>query len=133
MAKKETYHYGLGRRKSATARARLFGGKGNITINEKPAAMYLDNDERLMWDLNQPLALLGKEKSFDITLRVSGGGTTGQVDACKLAISNALASMNDDIRGTLKKAGLLKRDPREKERKKYGLRKARKKEQFSKR
>lgn len=133
MAKKETYHYGLGRRKRATARARLFGGKGKITINDKPANVYLDDDEQLLWDLIQPLALLGKEKSFDITIRVSGGGTSGQVDACKLAISNALAVMNDDLRSTLKKAGLLKRDPREKERKKYGLRKARKKEQFSKR
>ncbi len=133
MAKKETYHYGLGRRKRATARARLYGGKGKITINDKSANAYLDDDEQLMWELMQPLSLLGKEKSFDITILVSGGGSSGQVDACKLAISNALASMNDDLRTTLKKAGLLKRDPRKKERKKYGLRKARKKEQFSKR
>ena len=131
--KKDTYHYGLGRRKRATARARLFGGKGKITINDKTAAEYLDGDEQLLWELDRPLALLGKEKAFDITIVVSGGGTSGQVDAMKLAISKALAEMNDDLRSTLKKAGLLKRDPREKERKKYGLRKARKKEQFSKR
>ncbi len=131
--KKDSYHYGLGRRKRATARARLFGGKGNITINDKPANVYLSDDERLIWDLNQPLSLVGKEKALDVTIRVSGGGTPGQVDAMKLAIAKALAEMNDDLRSTLKKAGLLKRDPREKERKKYGLRKARKKEQFSKR
>lgn len=130
---KDTYHYGLGRRKSSTARARVFGGKGTITINDKPASDYLDNNENLIWRLNQPLTLIGKEKSFDVTLKVSGGGSSGQVDAMKLAIANALAEMNEDLRTTLKKAGLLKRDPREVERKKYGLRKARKKEQFSKR
>lgn len=130
---KDTYHYGLGRRKRATARARLYGGKGNITINEQPAAVYLDNNEMLLHELVVPLNLTGKEKAFDITIRVSGGGSSGQVGAMSLAISNALAEMNDDLRTTLKKAGLLKRDPREKERKKYGLRKARKKEQFSKR
>ncbi len=130
---KDTYHYGLGRRKRATARARLFGGKGKITINDKPASEYLDGDEQLLWELDRPLALIGKEKAFDITIKVSGGGTSGQVDAMKLAIAKSLAEMNEDLRSTLKKAGLLKRDPREKERKKYGLRKARKKEQFSKR
>lgn len=133
MATKDKYHYGLGRRKRSTARARLYGGKGNITINDKPANVYLDDDARLLHELIQPLSLIGKEKAFDITIRVSGGGTSGQVGAMTLAIANALAVMNDDLRTTLKKAGLLKRDPREKERKKYGLRKARKKEQFSKR
>ncbi len=93
----------------------------------------MEDNERLIWDLNQPLTLVGKEKALDITIKVSGGGVAGQVDAMKLAISKALAEMNEDLRTTLKKAGLLKRDPREKERKKYGLRKARKKEQFSKR
>jgi len=131
--KKDSYHYGLGRRKRSTARARLFGGKGNVTINDKPANVYLDDNEKLLWELGRPLALVGKEKAFDITIVVSGGGKRGQVDACTLAISKALAEMNEDLRTTLKKAGLLKRDPREKERKKYGLRKARKKEQFSKR
>lgn len=130
---KDTYHYGLGRRKSATARARLYGGKGNITINDLPAKEYLDGNEMLLHELSKPLSLIGKEKAFDITIRVSGGGASGQVGAMTLAISNALAEMNDDLRSTLKKAGMLKRDPREKERKKYGLRKARKKEQFSKR
>ncbi len=131
--KKDSYYYGLGRRKRSTARARLFGGSGKITINDKPANVYLDDNEQLIWELSRPLALIGKEKAFDITIVVSGGGTSGQVDAMKLAISKAMAEMNEDLRTTLKKAGLLKRDPREKERKKYGLRKARKKEQFSKR
>ncbi|HVI69466.1 MAG TPA: 30S ribosomal protein S9 [Magnetospirillaceae bacterium] len=130
---KNEYFYGLGRRKSSTARARLFGGKGNITINDKPAADYLAGNEALMHELVKPLVLLGKKDAYDITIKVDGGGTAGQVDASKLAISKALSTMNDDLRGTLKKAGLLKRDPREVEPKKYGLRSARKREQFSKR
>ena len=132
MAKNE-YFYGLGRRKEATARARLFGGKGSIIINGKPADEYLNANKTLVAELTDPLAIVGKQKDFDVTLVVSGGGLSGQVDACKLAIAKALSIMNEDLRGTLKKASLLKRDPREKERKKYGLRSARKREQFSKR
>jgi small subunit ribosomal protein S9 len=132
MAKND-YFYGLGRRKASTARARLMGGKGVIIINDKPAADYFCGNEAWLQDLAQPLRLIGKEKDFDISLHVNGGGLSGQVDASKLAISKALAVMNDDLRGTLKKAGLLKRDPREVEPKKYGLRSARKREQFSKR
>ncbi len=128
-----TYFYGLGRRKSATARARLYKGKGNLTINDKPAAEYLDGNSTLLAEVTDPLALVGKQKEFDITVKVSGGGQAGQVDAIKLAIAKALTVAHGDLRSTLKKAELLKRDPREKERKKYGLRKARKKEQFSKR
>lgn len=127
------YLYGLGRRKSATARARLLKGKGAITINEKPAAEYLDGNKTLLAELTDPLALVGKQKDYDITVRVSGGGLSGQVDAIKLAIAKALTVGAPDLRPVLKKAELLKRDPREKERKKYGLRSARKKEQFSKR
>lgn len=130
---KQDYFYGLGRRKAATATARLFSGKGKITINEKPAEEYLAGSEAHLFELLEPLRLLGKESSFDITLLVKGGGPAGQIDACKLAISKALATMNDDLRSTLKKNRLLKRDSREIERKKYGLRGARKKEQFSKR
>lgn len=127
------YVYGLGRRKSATARARLYKGKGNLTINDKPAADYLDGNKTLLAEVTDPLALVGKQKDYDITVRVSGGGTSGQVDAIKLAIAKALTAAHADLRTTLKKAEFLKRDPREKERKKYGLRSARKKEQFSKR
>jgi|SRR5688572_5293692 len=132
MAKND-YFYGLGRRKSSTARARLMGGKGLITVNEKPAEEYFCGNEAWLSELVQPLNLIGKKDAYDITIRVDGGGLAGQVDASKLAISKALSAMNDDLRGTLKKAGLLMRDPREKESKKYGLRSARKKEQFSKR
>ena len=132
MADKK-YFYGLGRRKSATARARLYSGKGDIKINDKPAMEYLSGNKTLLAEVTDPLALVGKQKEFDITIRVSGGGLSGQVDALKLAISKAIVTAYNDLRGTLKKAELLKRDPREKERKKYGLRSARKREQFSKR
>lgn len=128
-----TYFYGLGRRKSATARARLFKGKGTVTINDKPAAEYLSENKALLAEVTDPLALVGKQKEFDVTIRVSGGGLVGQVDAIKLAIAKALTVGFGDLRTTLKKAELLRRDPREKERKKYGLRSARKREQYSKR
>jgi small subunit ribosomal protein S9 len=132
MAEKK-YFYGLGRRKSATARARLYAGKGNLTINDKPAAQYLDDNKTLLAEITDPLALVGKQKEYDITVKVSGGGTAGQVDAIKLAIAKAITVDAADLRGTLKKAEFLRRDPREKERKKYGLRSARKREQYSKR
>lgn len=127
------YFYGLGRRKSATARARLYAGKGNVTINDKPAVEYLDGNKTHLAEITDPLALVNKQKEFDITILVQGGGTAGQVDAIKLAIAKALTTAHADLRPTLKKADLLKRDSREKERKKYGLRSARKREQFSKR
>jgi len=127
------YAYGLGRRKAATARARLFKGKGSITINERPAAEYLSGNATLLAEITDPLALVSKQKDYDITILVKGGGTSGQVDAIKLAIAKALTVDHADLRSTLKKAEFLKRDPREKERKKYGLRSARKKEQYSKR
>ncbi|AKM80035.1 TPA: 30S ribosomal protein S9 [Candidatus Saccharibacteria bacterium] len=127
------YFYGLGRRKSATARARLYAGKGNITINDKPAAKYLDENKTHLAEVTDPLALVGKQKEFDITIKVSGGGIAGQVDAIKLAIAKAITVGHSDLRSTLKKAEFLRRDSREKERKKYGLRSARKREQYSKR
>ena len=122
---KNTYLYGLGRRKSASARARLYKGKGNITINDKPALEYLSNNKNYLAEITDPLALAGKQTDFDITIRVAGGGLAGQVDAIKLAISKALTENAPELRPLLKKAGLLKRDPREKERKHYGLRSAR--------
>ena len=133
MAKSDKYFYGLGRRKAATARARLMGGKGVVTVNGAAADDYFDGNKTLVAELTDPLALIGKQKDFDVSIVVSGGGKSGQVDACKLAISKAISEMDDTLRGTLKKAGLMMRDPREKERKKYGLRSARKREQFSKR
>lgn len=128
-----TYLYGLGRRKSATARARLLKGKGSITINEKPADEYLSQNKSMLAEVTDPLALVGKQKEYDVTVKVKGGGLAGQVDAIKLAIAKALTVGNADLRPVLKKAELLRRDPREKERKKYGLRSARKREQYSKR
>ncbi len=128
-----TYFYGLGRRKSATATARLYKGKGTITINGKTAADYLDGNTTYLAEITDPLAVVNKQKEFDVTILVKGGGTSGQVDAIKLAIAKAITVDAPDLRPTLKKADLLSRDPREKERKKYGLRSARKREQFSKR
>lgn len=130
---KNSYFYGLGRRKSATARARLTTGKGNVTINDKIALDYFSTNQQMVAELIEPLILIGKDKAYDVSLKVSGGGLSGQVDACKLAIAKSISIMNEDLRGTLKKANLLKRDSREKERKKYGLRSARKREQYSKR
>ena len=127
------YTYALGRRKSAIARVRLYKGKGTVTINQKPAADYLDGNKTLLAEVTDPLAIVNKQKDYDITVVVSGGGTAGQVDAIKLGIAKALTLEHSDLRSTLKKAELLKRDPREKERKKYGLRSARKREQYSKR
>ena len=130
---KDNYFYGLGRRKSATARVRLTSGKGVVTINDKPALEYFNGNQTFTYNLMEPLRLLQKTEDFDLSLKLDGGGHSAQVDACKLAISKALSVMNEDLRSTLKKSGLLKRDPREKERKKPGLRSARRKEQFSKR
>ncbi len=129
----KTYVYGLGRRKAATATARLYKGKGEITINDKPALEYLSGNKTYLAEITDPLALTGKQKDYDITIVVKGGGLAGQVDAIKLAISKALTLEAPDLRPMLKKAGFVARDPREKERKKYGLRSARKREQFSKR
>ena len=129
----KTYDYGLGRRKSATARVRLVKGKGNIVINDKPAAEYLDGNKTLLAEVTDPLALVGKQQEFDVSVRVSGGGLSGQVDAIKMAIAKAITVGAPDLRAPLKKAEFLRRDPREKERKKYGLRSARKRDQYSKR
>ena len=133
MAENSKYVYGLGRRKSATATARLYSGKGDITINGKSALDYLSGNKTLLAEVTDPLAIAGKKKKYDVTIVVKGGGLSGQVDAIKLAISKALTVEAPDLRPVLKKAGYMQRDPREKERKKYGLRSARKREQFSKR
>ena len=123
----------MGRRKAATARVRLYAGKGEITINDKPALEYLSGNKSYLAEITDPLALAGKQNEYNVSIKVAGGGLAGQVDAIKLALSKALTTEMADLRPVLKKAGFLKRDPREKERKKYGLRSARKKEQFSKR
>jgi small subunit ribosomal protein S9 len=127
------YFYALGRRKSATARIRLASGKGTITVNEKPAEEYFANSKYLLSKLNQPFTVLGQENKYAISAHVSGGGHDGQIEAIRLGISKALALLNADLKGTLKRADLLSRDSREKERKKFGLKGARKQRQFTKR
>ena len=132
MANNE-YFYGIGRRKSATARVRLVGGNGSIIVNDKDVKDYFNNNESLVYELTEPLRLLQKTQNFDISLKIIGGGPHAQVGSSKLAIAKALSAMNDDLRTTLKKASLIKRDSREKGSKKPGLKGARRKEQFSKR
>ena len=128
------YHYALGRRKSATARVRLSNGKGKITVNGKEAHEYFDDSKYLLHELLRPFAVLELESAkYDISVVVSGGGHNGQIEAIRLGIAKSLALMNEDLKGTLRRAELLGRDPREKERKKFGLKGARKQRQFTKR
>ena len=127
------YHYGLGRRKSATARVRVMSGKGNVIVNDMPAAEYFAESKYLLTKLQQPFVVLDQVGKFDVSVKVSGGGHEGQTEAIALGISKALVSLNDDYKATLKRADLLSRDPREKERKKFGLKGARKQRQFTKR
>ncbi len=129
----QNYFYGLGRRKSSTARVRLMNGKGTITVNGKPASEYFADSKYLLNELSRPFAVLEQENKYDVSAVVSGGGHNGQVDAIRLGIAKALAVMNEDLKGTLRRAELLGRDPREKERKKFGLKGARKQRQFTKR
>jgi len=130
---KNTYTYALGRRKSATARIRLTSGKGNITVNGKPVAEYFDGSTYLVGEVNEPFKLLEKESQYDVSVKVEGGGASGQADAIRLGIAKSLVTLNEDYKATLKKADLLGRDSREKERKKFGLKGARKQRQFTKR
>ena len=132
MADKKHYYYAVGRRKSAVATVRLMDGKGAITVNNQPAGEYFNN-EMLLKLVVAPLELVSKSDKLDAVIRVEGGGKRGQVDAIRLGVARALVEMSDDFRLSLKKSGMLTRDPREKERKKYGLKKARKAPQFSKR
>ncbi len=130
MAEKTKY-YGTGRRKSSVARVYLTAGKGNITINGKDVKDYLPFPT-LILDLKQPLALLGAEDKYDVIAFAKGGGFTGQAEAIRLGLARALLEAGED-RKTLKVAGMLTRNARCKERKKYGLKAARRAPQFSKR
>ncbi len=130
---KDSYFYALGRRKSATARVRLMPGTGKIVINDKPADEYFAGSKNLLTDLNRPFVVLDQVNKYDVSAKVTGGGHGGQVDAVRLGIAKALALMNEDLKSTLRRADLLGRDPREKERKKFGLKGARKQRQFTKR
>lgn len=130
----DNYFYALGRRKSATARVRLSTGKtGSIIVNDKPVDEYFAGSRYLLTKLNQPFVALGQENTYTISAHVSGGGHDGQIEAIRLGIAKALAIMNGDLKSTLKRADLLGRDSREKERKKFGLKGARKQRQFTKR
>lgn len=129
-----SYAYGLGRRKSATARVRLLKGKGNFAVNGTPLQDYIAGSKYLLHELNQPFMVLDlKPEAYDITALVRGGGHNGQIEAIRLGIAKALAGINDDYKSTLRRADLLGRDSREKERKKFGLKGARKQRQFTKR
>ena len=132
MYESAPYFYGTGRRKSSVARVRLYQGTGKITINDRDIDDYFGLDT-LKYIVRQPLALTGTDEKFDIVCRVSGGGVTGQAGAIRHGVARALLLSNEEYRPALKAAGLLTRDPRMKERKKYGLKAARRAPQFSKR
>jgi len=126
------YNYGTGRRKSSVARVFLKSGKGNIIVNDKPVDEYFSRETSRMI-LRQPLTLTENLESFDIKINVIGGGESGQAGAVRHGITRALIDFNADLKGELKQAGLVTRDARKVERKKVGLRKARRAKQFSKR
>ena len=132
MYESNPYFYGTGRRKSSVARVRVYAGTGKIIINDREIDDYFGLDT-LKLIVRQPLALTDTAEKFDIICRVAGGGVTGQAGAIRHGISRALLQYDEDLRPALKKAGFLTRDPRMKERKKYGLKGARRAPQFSKR
>ncbi len=127
------YFYGTGRRKKSVARVRLYAGTGKVTVNDRDINDYFGL-ETLKLIVRQPLVLTGNEEKFDVECRVAGGGVAGQAGAIRHGIARALLQYDsENLRLTLKKAGFLTRDPRMKERKKYGLKGARRAPQFSKR
>jgi len=128
----QVQYYGTGRRKSSVAKVRLVPGKGKITINNRTFIDYIPS-AAVRLDVLQPLNLTGTVDSYDVIVSVLGGGITGQAGAIRHGITRALMELNLDFRPILKKSGLVTRDPRAKERKKYGLKKARRAPQFSKR
>ena len=132
MFEAKSYFYGTGRRKSSVARVRVYNGTGKIFIIDREIDDYFGL-ETLKLIVRQPLALTGTADKFDIICRVAGGGVTGQAGAIRHGISRALLQFDAELRPELKKAGFLTRDPRMKERKKYGLKGARRAPQFSKR
>ncbi len=132
MFEGKPYFYGTGRRKSSVARVRIYNGNGNITINGRDIDDYFGLDT-LKLIVRQPLALTNTADKFDIVCSVAGGGVSGQAGAVRHGIARGLLQFDAELRPTLKKAGLLTRDPRMKERKKYGLKGARRAPQFSKR
>jgi len=132
MYETRPFFYGTGRRKSSVARVRLYNGTGTITINHRDIDDYFGL-ETLKLIVRQPLNLTNATDKFDMVVRVQGGGVSGQAGAIRHGVSRALIQFDEELRGELKKAGFLTRDPRMKERKKYGLKAARRAPQFSKR
>ena len=132
MFEGKPYFYGTGRRKSSVARVRVYNGSGNVTINGRDIDDYFGL-ETLKVIVRQPLSVTETADKFDIVCTVTGGGVTGQAGAIRHGIARALLQFNEELRPALKKAGFLTRDPRMKERKKYGLKGARRAPQFSKR
>ena len=132
MYETKPYFYGTGRRKDSVARVRVYNGTGKITINDRDIDEYFGL-ETLKLIVRSPLAVAGVEDKFDIVVRVVGGGISGQAGAIRHGLSRALLQYDENLRPALKKAGFLTRDPRMKERKKYGLKAARRAPQFSKR
>ncbi|MEM1309733.1 MAG: 30S ribosomal protein S9 [Cyanobacteria bacterium P01_D01_bin.71] len=126
-------YWGTGRRKSAIARVRLVPGSGELTINGRPGALHLQGNPAYLATVKAPLETLGLENEYDILVNVRGGGLTGHADAIKMGVARALCELDPENRKPLKVEGYLTRDSRSKERKKYGLKKARKAPQFSKR
>ena len=132
MYETKPYFYGTGRRKNSVARVRVYAGTGKIVINDREMDNYFGL-ETLKLIVRAPLVLLGVEGKYDVFVRVNGGGVSGQAGAIRHGLSRALLQYDENLRPALKKAGFLTRDPRMKERKKYGLKAARRAPQFSKR
>ncbi len=130
---KKVVYWGTGRRKSSIARVRLTPGTGKVTVNERPGDDYFNLIPSYISALKAPLETLGLENEYDLIVRAHGGGLMGQSEAVKLGVARALCELSPENRGPLKVEGYLTRDPRAKERKKYGLHKARKAPQYSKR
>ncbi|MFN5857731.1 MAG: 30S ribosomal protein S9 [Pseudanabaenaceae cyanobacterium] len=126
-------YWGTGRRKTAIARVRLVPGEGKIVINGKPGDIYLQFNPSYLAGVKAPLETLGLENEYDVLVNAHGGGVTGQADAIRLGVARALCELAPENRKPLKVEGYLTRDPRSKERRKYGLKKARKAPQYSKR
>ncbi|MBH8555743.1 MULTISPECIES: 30S ribosomal protein S9 [Nodulariaceae] len=126
-------YWGTGRRKSAVARVRLVPGEGKLIVNGKPGDLYFQFNANYLGVIKGPLETLGLENEYDILVKAEGGGLTGQADSVRLGVARALCQLDPDNRPPLKTEGYLTRDPRAKERKKYGLHKARKAPQYSKR
>jgi len=128
------YYYGMGRRKTAVARVRLFpNGDGSININGKTAQAYFGQREAVMATIAAPFRAVDVDNNYTMTIRVVGGGSVGQAGAIRHAVARALVRLNPDFKAALRKAGYLTRDPRMKERKKPGLKRARKAPQYTKR